>query len=243
MKDILTLWDIDGTLVNVYRHHTPAYQTAIKEVYGVSPSTHQIEKNYGLPAREVVSIPVRKLGIHARVIEAGLESVFEIYSQRLEDNVRLAKKVVLPGVTELLERVASLGIPMGIVTGNVKRSGQAVLKGAGLEHFFNPRINSFADNANYRHEIVSAAMSRARSAGFLATKVYVFGDTPADVEAAHRNNCISVSVIKNSNSQDSSPGGRSYSKRKELLRNARPNYLFEDFTDVDKVIEILRINK
>ena len=29
-KRILTLWDIDGTLLNIYKYHTPAYQKGIR---------------------------------------------------------------------------------------------------------------------------------------------------------------------------------------------------------------------
>jgi len=75
MKEILTLWDIDGNLVNVYRYHTPAYQKAMELVYGVKPSFEEIENNYGLPAREVVAIPVRKFGINEEIISNALPEV------------------------------------------------------------------------------------------------------------------------------------------------------------------------
>ena len=247
MSKILTLWDIDGNLVNVYKYHTPAYQKAIEKVYGVKPSSQEIEHNYGLPAREVIAIPVRKFGINEEVIEKGIKEVFSIYSQELEKGIKITSKeseVILPGVLEFLEKIKSLNIPRGIVTGNIQKAGEAILKGSNLCDYFNSEINSYGDNVTYRYEIISTAINHARKKGFIEkdAKIYVFGDTPADVEAAKKNNCISVAVIKNSNNLDSSPGGKSYRKRKEALEKSNPDFLFDDYTNLEKMISFLKIN-
>lgn len=44
---ILTLWDIDGTMVNVFKYHTLAYKNAIKKVFDVSLLPSELEVNYG----------------------------------------------------------------------------------------------------------------------------------------------------------------------------------------------------
>ena len=247
MGKILTLWDIDGNLVNVYKYHTPAYQKAIEIVFGVKPTFQEIEHNYGLPAKEVVAIPVRKFGIKEEVIQKGIEEVFSIYSKNLEESIRIANKsnVVLPGVLDFITKLKSLNIPMGIVTGNIKKAGDAIIKGSDLYDFFDSRINSYGDKVNYRHEIVSQAIIRAKENGLIENNatIYVFGDTPADVEAAKKNGCISVAVIKNSNDSDSSPNGKNYVNRKRLLEAANPDFLFDDYTDCERILSIINIIK
>src|SRR3989344_957459 len=247
MKDILTLWDIDGTLVNVYKYHTPAYQAAIKHIYGINISASEIEQNYGLPAREVVAIPVRKLGVAEEVIQAGLDKVFSIYAQQLEKGIKTAsgdETVVLPGVIRFLEMIRYLDIPRGIVTGNIKQSGEAIIRAANLNQFFDPNINSYADNTTQRKDIVAAAIKKFRENYSVhdEAKIYVLGDTPTDVEAATSNGCISVAVIKNSNEADSSPGGDSYRQRKEIMEKANPDFLIDDFTAIEKFFSRMMID-
>jgi beta-phosphoglucomutase-like phosphatase (HAD superfamily) len=79
MKDILTLWDIDGNLVNVYKYQTLAYQKAIQIVYGVRLPFQVIEENYGLPSREVVAIAVRRKGIDEEIIQERIEKTGRRY--------------------------------------------------------------------------------------------------------------------------------------------------------------------
>jgi phosphoglycolate phosphatase-like HAD superfamily hydrolase len=134
-------------------------------------------------------------------------------------------------------------IPMGIVTGNIKKAGEAILKGSDLFDFFDPRFNSYGDEAAYRSEIVYNAIESAKKINTINkdAKIFVFGDTPADVEAARKNNCTSIAVIKNSNDKDSSPEGKSYFQRKELLKKSEPDYLLDDYTDIKKILSILHL--
>lgn len=247
MNNILLLWDIDGNLVNVYKHHNPAYQKAIEKIYGIKLSFQDIEQNYGLPAREVIAIPVRKKGVSKQIIKKGMNQAFSIYSEELEKRIKIASKgseVILPGVLELLKKFKFLKIPMGIVTGNIKKAGEAIIKGSNLYDYFDPKINSYGDNVTHRYEIVSTAINQAKENGLIGdeTKIYAFGDTPADVEAAKKNNCVSIAVIKNSNDKDSSPGGYSYHKRKESLEKSNPDFLFDDYTNLREIMSIMGIN-
>jgi hypothetical protein len=44
-----------------------------------------------------------------------------------------------------------------------------------------------------------------------------------------------VAVIKNSNELDSSPGGEDYIKRKKWLQEANPDFLLNDFTNIEDI--------
>jgi phosphoglycolate phosphatase-like HAD superfamily hydrolase len=201
-----------------------------------------------LPAKEVVAIPARDLGVSEDEIARGLEKVFSVYATELENRIRLSSQssgVVLPGVVHLLQKIAALRTPMGIVTGNIRRAGEAVMKGSNLYRFFDTRINSYADDVSTRAEIVSNAIHSAERTGLIdkRARIYVFGDTPSDVEASKANGCVSVAVIKNSNDADSSPGGNSYRERRVLLEASKPDFLFDDYTDAEKIIKLLGLNK
>ncbi len=242
MKDTLTLWDIDGNLVNVYKFHTPSYQKGIETVFNVTLSLEEIEKNYGKPSNEVIAIPLRKKGIKEEVIQQGLNKVWKIYSNNLLKGIKESNNdVILPGVSKLLDEIKNKNIPMGIVTGNIKKAGEAIIKATDLEHYFDKRINNYAENVKNRTEIVSNAIKAAKENNIITenAKIFVFGDTPSDIKAAKENNCISIAVIKNSNTQNSSPGGDSYNQRKAQLIKAKPDYLFDDYTNTNKVLEIL----
>ncbi|MDO8508925.1 MAG: HAD hydrolase-like protein [Nanoarchaeota archaeon] len=243
MDNTLSLWDIDGNLVNVYKFHTPAYQLGIREVFGVEVSFPEIETHYGKPAREVVSAPLRKKGISDNTIENGVGRVLSIYSSQLEKMTSslMPNEATLPGVLPLLHQFRKMGIPMGIVTGNIKIAGEAILKGTNLYGLFDSRISSYGDNATERYQIVSNSIESAKKFNLIKNnaKVYVFGDTPSDVEAAKKNNCKSIAVVKNSNNKDSSPGGENYLIRKTALIESKPDFLFDDYTDTFEILRLI----
>ena len=242
MKKILTLWDIDGNMVNVYRHHTPSYQAAIRTRYGITLLLEEIESNYGKPASEVVAIPLRSKNVPELEIQEGLQETFQVYASQLEERIRNSSKdginPVLPGVVNILERLVAENIPRGVVTGNIRLAGDVILKATDLSKYFLPEISSYAENATKRSEIVKNSLINARRLGLYDenTAVFVFGDTPSDVEAAKANGCFSVAVIKNSNTLESSPGGVEYKKRKKILEASNPDILFDDLTETELIL-------
>lgn len=246
MENLLVLCDIDGNLVYVTKHHTLGYQKAIEEVYGIKLTFPDIEANYGRPARDCIEMPLREKGMPEEIISQNSDEVLQIYAKYLERGIRKASResdVTLPGAIDMLKMIKSYGIPLGVVTGNIRIAGEAVLRGTSLYNLFDARINSYSDFASNRHEIVSNAIRSARELGLIdcSARVYVTGDTVHDITAARINKCISIAVIRNSNDEECSPGGRIYSQRKEILEKAQPDYLLDDYTDIEKIMSILGI--
>jgi phosphoglycolate phosphatase-like HAD superfamily hydrolase len=244
MRKILTLWDIDGNLVNVYKYHTPAYQNAMQKVYGVMPQASDVEKNYGYPAREVVAIPIRKFGINETIIQQGIDRVLELYGAELQKGIESAKakEYILPGVEDLLKKLKSLNIPMGIVTGNIRVAADAILYGSGLYIYFDPDLNSYADDVLDRGQIVLSSINAANRKGIkvLADDVFVFGDMPIDITAAKQNGCRSVAVVRNTVGKESALNGLNYLSRKEQLASLHPDHIFDDYTELNQIIKILK---
>lgn len=76
---------------------------------------------------------------------------------------------------------------MGLVTGNFSRIGWKKLELAGLKQFF--RFGSFAEQAEERSSLVRIAMEKARQHGWIVEhkRIWLIGDHPNDVAAAHAN--------------------------------------------------------
>lgn len=246
-EKFLTLWDIDGNLVDISKYQALADQKAIEKIFGVKPTFIEIEKNFGKPTKEVLAIPLRKYGISEKDIQENMNKMLELQANQLIEEIKNIDKnsgILLPGVIGILEKLKELQIPMNIVTGNIKLVGEGIIDEINLSKYFDSRINSYGDNINQRSEIISNAIKKAIKSKIIdkKSKVYVFGDTPEDVIAAKKNNCISIAVIKNSNSPESSPGGESYKKRKKALKKSRPDFLLDDYSDYKKIIAILNTN-
>jgi len=236
MENVLTLWDIDGTLVNVFKYHTPAYQMAIKKVMGVDVPLVDISKNYGKPSALTIYLTLKEKGVSEKDIEGNVELILEVYAKQLLENLKNeTEDVALPGVRDMLDELRLRKVPMGIVTGNIEIAGKAILKATGMEKYFD--VQSFGDNKDHRKEIVQEAMNSAKEQGLLMedTKIFVFGDTPSDVEAAKQNGCVSVAVVRDAVDCDE----EHISKRRKELQESQPDYILEDFSDISKVLALL----
>ncbi|HET6923731.1 MAG TPA: HAD hydrolase-like protein, partial [Anaeromyxobacteraceae bacterium] len=92
----------------------------------------------------------------------------------------------------LLEALRRRGATMGLCTGNVEEGARLKLARGGLDGFFGwgeEAICGFAADGEARELIVEAALRRAsRRLGRTVRPdaALVIGDTPRDVEAAHR---------------------------------------------------------
>lgn len=216
-----------------------------KKAYSILISRQNIESYFGYPARENIALPLKDWGLGESLIQKNMRARLSFTSTYLKQEVKTASEnsnVVLPGVLGLLEKIKSLDIPIGIVTGNLKENGEEIIECSNLSEFFDSRINTYSDGMPNRFKIVSTAIKRAKDRGIIGkcAKIYVFGDSPSDIKATRENGCISIAVIRNSNDLDSSLGGDVYNSRKEILEKAKPDFLLEDYTDLGKIIAILK---
>jgi phosphoglycolate phosphatase len=133
----------------------------------------------------------------------------------------------IAGVEVLLKKLIKNGNVLGLLTGNSYESSKARLESVGLWKYFG--FGGFGTEAKVRGELVDIAIDEARKhsgIGFDKGDVYLVGDTPRDVEAAHFGKVKIVAVAT----------GR-YSVNE--LEEAKPDYVFEDFSDVDKIVEAI----
>jgi phosphoglycolate phosphatase len=102
---------------------------------------------------------------------------------------------VLPGVEDLLLRLVTSGVLVGITSGAVEAATHIKLARAGLNQYFS--FGGFGSDSNDRGELTRIALRRAavvRGGPLDPARVCVVGDTPMDIAAAHAAHAVGVGV-------------------------------------------------
>ena len=186
MKNLVCLFDIDGTLIRT----GGAGQLAIESVV-TKPGAgdHQIPFS-GRTDRGIIADFFREFSIE------DTEQNYAAYKERflgaLDGYLAECQGQVLPRVVETLEHVMNQpGIGVGLITGNMRKAAKKKLLAYGLGHFFfedRPEgIGGFGDDHRDRDDVARDALQETRD--FLQPDVdpcdvWVIGDTPNDVKCA-----------------------------------------------------------
>ncbi len=158
------------------------FRTALREVYGTTGPMDEHDfsgKSDMLSLREILS----KAGLSAKRIDEGAGRFRQRYLTELRRRIPHDPVQLLPGVSALLEELASFpqAYP-GIVTGNIREGAVAKLKsGRLLDHF---TFGAFGSDSEDRNVLPGIAINRARARhgiSFRKTDAVVIGDTPRDV--------------------------------------------------------------
>lgn len=189
-----TLWlfDIDGTLVNINQTHLQAYQQAYRGVTGKVISKQIIVSKFGMAGREEQESVLREAGIQPTA-----RMVTDIVRQYNQDLPPLLKKTAirpLPGVRRLLNLLNKNNKNVvGIISGNPEKTGDFILRKAGLLHYFPYR---FYDNGRdkRREDILKRAIGTIKK----IKKIVVIGDTVTDIQAGKVVGAITIGVATGS---------------------------------------------
>jgi phosphoglycolate phosphatase-like HAD superfamily hydrolase len=220
----LLLWDIDGTLISTGAagHRAIARATAERfedgDLSGVEIAgrtdigiAHQIFEKYAEPATG-----------------KNINMFLDLYVRFLAEELPRRQGHVLPGVLELLERSArESNTTLGLLTGNLERGAKLKLEQYELWHFF--AFGAFADDHHDRNELGAFALSRAlekTGINFPASQVDVIGDTGHDINCGKAFGARTIAVVTGSWSR-------------EQLATHRPDFLFDDLSNVDEVRQTL----
>jgi phosphoglycolate phosphatase-like HAD superfamily hydrolase len=124
------------------------------------------------------------------------EAVIEKYLAYLQDEVaRTDRYRIMPGVMEALAVLEARGATVGLATGNVERGARIKLERGDLWRRF--PFGGYGSDAAERHRVVAHAVERGCAhAGrrFAAEEIWVIGDTPRDVAAAHECGARAIGV-------------------------------------------------
>ncbi|HEU4738569.1 MAG TPA: HAD family hydrolase [Solirubrobacterales bacterium] len=179
------LFDIDGTLLVTGGAGAVAWQRAFREMHGIEANIDE-HTRAGMTDPEIAAIIFREvIGREGTVSERG--EAIAGYLSHLQQAVDESEGYrVMPGIEELLPRLAASGVLLGIVTGNIEPAAEIKLARGDLNRYFS--FGGFGSDSSDRTELTAKAIERG---GEIAGKpldpaaTIAVGDTPRDVVAGH----------------------------------------------------------
>lgn len=221
----LILFDLDGTILLSGGAGARAVCRACKKIYGIENAMDGIKPD----GKTDITI-LREIfkAMEKDFLLEEIDGLFSKYLIFLKDEVANSHDYrVMPGIPELIKALSKReDIILGIATGNIKEAALIKLGRSGLGHYF--RFGGFGSDFEDREEIIRIAIERGK--GFLNKEngfdgIFVIGDTPLDIIAARVVGVKAVAVAT---------GSYSISDLKEY----NPDYLFENFSDLESVLKI-----
>jgi phosphoglycolate phosphatase len=224
---LVVLFDIDGTLVLTGGAGGRAMTLAFQELFAVDDAFRGIP----LPGRTDAWILADAVKAHGLSLDSPALARFpEVYLRHLaiELDKPGPRKGVMPGVHELLDRLAARGdVYLALLTGNYEAAARLKLEHFDLWRYF--ACGAFGDDAPDRNGLLPKAITRIAACGgpaVVAADAVVIGDTPLDVAVAASAGARSIAVATGSYSV-------------EELRASGAHVVFEDLSDTDAVLHAI----
>ena len=221
----LLLFDIDGTLIHSAGAGVESLRHTLVQRFNIKDDLKDIEIA-GMTDSGIVMNILNKHRIPTT--NENIASFLDTYVHFLSLELPRRAGQVLPGVVELLEKLKSRPhLILALLTGNVSRGAQLKLEHYGVWHFF--EFGAFADDHHDRNQLGTFARARAREKHgieFQADKIDVIGDTPRDIACGKAFGARTVAIATGS-----SP--------KEELASHNPDFLFDDLSNVNEIIQVL----
>jgi phosphoglycolate phosphatase len=190
----ILLFDVDGTLVSTGGAGAVAWKQAFEELHGIPADIGEFtdagmtDPDVGAKTFEALlgrEPTPREL---AQLIQRRLEHLPEAIAQ--SEGYR-----VLPGVRERLKQLSRDGHLLGLITGNGDGAAFVKLSRGDLMRWFS--FGAYATAGEDRADIVRRAVQRGEAmlgCDVPNSDIFVIGDTPLDIQAAHAADCTAIAV-------------------------------------------------
>jgi phosphoglycolate phosphatase len=179
------LFDIDGTLLVTGGAGAVAWQRAFREMHGVEANIDE-HTQAGMTDPEIAAIVFREV-IGREGTPAERAEAIAGYLSQLQRAVEESEGYrVMPGIEQLLPRLAESGVLLGIVTGNIEAAAQIKLARGDLNRYFT--FGGYGSDSSDRTELTRKAIERGgevRGEALDPATTIGVGDTPRDVVACH----------------------------------------------------------
>src|SRR5215210_512810 len=190
----ILLFDIDGTLVSTGGAGAVAWKRAFEELHGI-PADIGEYTDAGMTDPDVGALTFKAV-LDRDPTPHELALLVQRRLEHLPEAVADSKGYrVLPGVPERLRQLSRDGHLLGIITGNGDGAAAVKLARGDLNRWFT--FGAYATAGVDRAGIVRRAVERGEAMlgrDVPNTCIYVVGDTPLDIEAAHAVDCTAIAV-------------------------------------------------
>lgn len=224
-KEILLLWDIDGTLLSAKGAGPRAFDRATVDHFGYEIPLSTIDWP-GATDYAIAYALLEKAGRAVTREEA--TELIDLYLSYLPEMLDATRARALEGTQQLLEQFHGReSVHQALLTGNVRRGADIKLSYIGVDHYFG--FGAFADHSDHRNDLSRHALDLAREhlhPEWSPEQIYVIGDTPKDIECGKVIGAYTVAVATGHHTA-------------EQLRSHEPSILFETFADPSVLVDYL----
>jgi phosphoglycolate phosphatase-like HAD superfamily hydrolase len=198
---MLCLFDIDGTLIGGDGSGRRAFDRACLEVLDLVGALDHLRLDGMTDPLILAEVFSHHYGRSPTADESA--RVLETYLLHLQREIAAGLYHVKPAVPETLRHLRHAGAVIGLATGNLEAGARIKLQRGELwQHF---AFGGFGGDApatrDGRAELVRTAIARGSAHGarsFTREQIFVIGDTPKDISAAHAAGASAVGVATGS---------------------------------------------
>lgn len=225
-SDTLLIFDLDGTLLDVFTYHIACVEKVVRQIWNVPDKLHK-SKRYGIPQKETIRKICGAGGVPEEEINRHLQRAQQMLTAEMQRTLpQNLSGTLLPGAIELLDELAERQyVCLSLATGTIGPTAEILLARSGLKKYF--PVGAFGHEVFSRQELVRLAQERSLNfygLDQMNTRVVTIGDAPSDIEAGKSIGAQTVSVASSSFSPD------------ELTRFS-PDVLLASFEDVENALE------
>ena len=190
----ILLFDIDGTLVSTGGAGAVAWRQAFEELHGIPADIGEFT-DAGMTDPDVGAKTFEAV-LHRKPTPRELAQLIQRRLEHLPEAVAASEGYrVLPGVPERLRQLSRDGHLLGLITGNGDGAAHVKLARGDLNRWFT--VGAYATAGVDRPAIVRRAVERGGAMlgqDVPNADIYVIGDTPLDIQAAHAADCTAIAV-------------------------------------------------
>lgn len=237
MKDVnmsfskIPLFDVDWTLLQGgsvgNKIHGEAFDFAFHTVYNQpAASKNEVISEGSIDTK--ILIDVLKLhGFSEEEAKAKMPQALKAMTDYFMENADNGSFVPMPGVTKLLSDLKSKGVPLGLLTGNVREIGWEKLRRGGIKDYFS--FGAFGSMAFKRVDLIKIAAreaSKVLGREVSINELVIIGDSPLDIACAREGSIPVIAV------------GAGHFKSHEL---AHADLTLESLEEKDKILKFLNL--
>lgn len=220
----LFLFDVDGTLVRGFQAHHKAFINAFKQIFKVETKV-EMYKYHGSTDLFIIYDVLTKNNIPTNLIDKKInliqEEMIKIYNREVsKDQIQ-----ALPGALDVLDLIKNNKEGLGLVTGNLGEIAKLKLQQVNIANYF--PIGGFGQTSKIRSELVNKGINEAKKyykIDFSNENIFIVGDTPRDVEAAHKANVKAMAIATGDYSME------------ELIKKD-PEYVLNDLIELNQTLK------